>query len=217
MHRIVICFIKKFNRIFIFMLLLFSINLYMVSYALKFIDNKALYKADAILIPGAGIRSDGSLTYMLRDRMDKGIELYFLKKADKILVSGDHGRKNYDEVKSMRDYAISKGVPKEDIFMDHAGFSTYDSVYRARDVFCCKSIIIVTQKYHLYRAVFNARILGIQAYGVSAINYPYYGMPYYKAREFAARIKDYIYCMALPKPKFLGKKIPITESGVLTE
>jgi SanA protein len=130
------------------MLLLFSINLYMVSYALKFIDNKALYKADAILIPGAGIRSDGSLTYMLRDRMDKGIELYFLKKADKILVSGDHGRKNYDEVKSMRDYAISKGVPKEDIFMDHAGFSTYDSVCRARDVFCCKSLIIVTQKYH---------------------------------------------------------------------
>ena len=83
-------------------------------------------------------------------------------------MSGDHGRVSYDEVNTMKDYAINDGIPSDDIFMDHAGFSTYDSMYRAKEIFGVKKIVIVSQKYHLTRALYIAKKLGIEAYGVSA-------------------------------------------------
>ena len=132
-------------------------------------------------------------------------------------MSGDHGTKYYDEVNTMKAYAIEKGVPSEDIFMDHAGFSTYESMYRAKEVFEVSSAIAVTQKYHLYRAVYDGMKLGIEIHGVDTPHRIYGGEAYYGARELLARIKDFIICVFKPKPKFLGEKIPVFGNGDLTD
>ena len=116
---------------------------------------------DCILILGAGVRDDGSPTLMLADRLDQGLALYQQGAAPKIIVSGDHGSSGYDEVNTMKAYLVERGIPSEDVFMDHAGFSTYDSLYRARDIFQAQKLIIVTQKYHLYRALYIADCLRI--------------------------------------------------------
>jgi len=113
--------------------------------------------ADAAIVLGAKVFKSGALSQVLADRMDTGIELYQKGKVKKLLLTGDHGQTSYDEVNAMRRYALERGVPDEDIFMDHAGFSTYDSMYRARDVFMVRKAIIVTQEFHLSRALFIAR------------------------------------------------------------
>lgn len=105
---------------------------------------------------------------MLKDRLDQGIALYLNGAAPKLLMSGDHGRVKYDEVNRMKQYAIDQGVPSEDIFMDHAGFSTYESMYRSREVFQVERMIVVTQEYHLYRAVYDGNQLGVETYGIAA-------------------------------------------------
>lgn len=177
--------------------------------------------ADCILVLGAGVNSAAGVpSLMLRDRLDTGIELYKNGAAEKLIMSGDHGRVNYDEVNIMKQYAIDRGVPSEDVFMDHAGFSTYESMYRARDVFEVKKMIIVSQQYHLYRAVYNAKALGLEAYGVSTATDPgIYGVRAQQIRdmrETAARVKDFMYCIVKPKPTFLGEVIPVSGSGDLT-
>jgi vancomycin permeability regulator SanA len=156
---------------------------------------------------------------MLNDRLDQAYELYVNGKAGKILVSGDHGRKNYDEVNTMKKYLINKGVPPEDVFMDHAGFNTYESVYRVRDIFQVKKVIIVTQGYHLTRAVFIARELGLEACGVASDLHNYGEvMTIYRFRETAARNKDFFMAKLLrPQPTFLGETIPITGDGRVTD
>jgi vancomycin permeability regulator SanA len=156
---------------------------------------------------------------MLNDRLEQAYDLYKKGKASKIIVSGDHGSKSYDEVNTMKGFLIKKGVPPEDVFMDHAGFNTYESIYRARDIFKVKKVIIVTQKYHLTRAVFIARELGLEAYG-SASDLHDYGeiMKIYRLREAAARNKDFLKAKFLkPEPTFLGETIPITGDGSITE
>ena len=115
---------------------------------------------DCIIVLGAGLWDDKP-SPMLKDRLEKGISLYKAGAAPKLLMSGDHGRTGYNEVQVMKQYAIDAGVPSEDIFMDHAGFSTYESMIRARDIFGVTSPIVVTQKYHLYRAVYIGKSLGI--------------------------------------------------------
>ena len=150
---------------------------------------------------------------MLADRLDCAIRLYFAGAAPKLLMSGDHGSDDYDEVNVMKDYAIAAGVPSEDIFMDHAGFSTYESVYRARDVFEVQQPLIVTQHYHMYRALYIADALGLDASGVSADTRRYAGQSYRAAREVLARAKDFLQCITQPEPTFLGEAIPITGSG----
>lgn len=176
-------------------------------------------QADAILILGARVFSDGNVSLMLRDRLMVGLELYGMGKAEKILVSGDHGQKNYDEVNTMKDFLKDMGVPPADIFMDHAGFSTYESLYRARDIFQAKKVIIVTQKYHLMRALFIARELGLEAYGVAADQHVYQGVMFKnKLREIAARNKDFIMAKFLhPEPTYLGEVIPLTGDGSVTD
>jgi vancomycin permeability regulator SanA len=171
---------------------------------------------DCIIILGAGGRKDGSPSPMLKDRLDKGIELYNEGVAPKIIMSGDHGQKRYDEVNSMKKYAIEKGVPSEDIFMDHAGFSTYESIYRERDVFLVKKAIIVTQKYHMYRALYIADKLGLKADGVIAEDIKYSGQSGRETREVLARTKDFFKCIIKPKPTYLGKTIDITGNGDVT-
>lgn len=175
-------------------------------------------QAEAVIVLGAYVFPDGTPSTMLRDRLDTGIELYKSGKAPKLVLTGDHGHKTYDEVNAMREYAQSKGVAREDIFMDHAGFNTYDSMYRARDVFLIRKMIVVTQEYHLKRALYISRNLGIETYGVCADKRAYLNSRYYNLREVAARFKDYVQVKILkPKPTFLGTEIPVWLDGRLTD
>lgn len=207
--------------IFLLLIVAFTaINVYVQTTAAKYIyQAKDVPRADAILILGAYVFPDGTLSDMLRDRVTVGHELYQQKKAPKILVSGDHGHKNYDEVNTMKNYIKNQGVKGQDIFMDHAGFSTYESMYRARDIFQARRIIIVTQSYHLSRAVFIARELGLEAYGVNSDLHNYGPvMISYKLRETAARNKDFWLAKLLkPKPTFLGEPIPVFGDGGATD
>ena len=175
-----------------------------------------LENTDCVLVLGAGVRN-GSPTPMLRDRLITGISLYKSGAAPKIIMSGDHGREDYDEVNVMKSYAVENGVPDSDVFMDHAGFSTYDSIYRAKAVFEADSIIIVTQKYHLYRALYIADKLGVNAVGVAADLDDYSGQLKRDLREIAARDKDFFSCLFKPEPKYLGEKIPVSGDGNITD
>ena len=159
-------------------------------------------EVQAVMILGARVSSSGILSDMYRDRADTAIEIYRSGKAEKILVSGDHGRVEYDEVNAAKNYLLSKGIPAKDIFLDHAGFDTYDSLYRARDVFQVKSLIISTQDFHLPRAVYIARKLGIEAWGASADKHVYGGEQFYESREVLSRAKACMEVLLRAKPKF---------------
>ena len=178
-------------------------------------DYSKLNNIDCILILGAGIWGDKP-SPMLQDRLDEGIKLYKKGLSSKIIMSGDHGKEEYDEVNVMKSYAIEKGVPSKDIFMDHAGFSTYESVYRSKEVFEVKKMIIVTQKYHLYRALYIADRLDINAYGVNSNPKKYSGQIFREVREILARNKDFIYTIIKPKPTYLGESINVSGSGDIT-
>lgn len=196
-----------------------------INYYVEWIGAKYIYSAqdvpnaDTVLIMGAYVFPDGTLSAMLKDRVMVGYDLYENGKAPKIIVSGDHGRKDYDEVNTMKDFIKNKGVPGRDIFMDHAGFSTYESLYRARDIFRVKKVIIVTQRYHLLRALFIARELGLEAYGVASDKHDYGPvMATYELREMAARNKDFWSAKVFkPKPTFLGEAIPVFGDGGATD
>ncbi|MGN1450505.1 MAG: vancomycin high temperature exclusion protein, partial [Eubacteriales bacterium] len=112
---------------------------------------------------------------------------------------------------------LEKGVPEEDIFKDHAGFSTYESIYRAKVVFGAEKVVIVTQKYHIYRALYIAKSLGLDAVGVASDPRAYRGELYRQAREYAARVKDFGMCLFKPLPTYLGELIPISGDGRMTE
>lgn len=176
----------------------------------------ALTDVDCILVLGCLVKSDGVPSDMLHDRLQRGVELYDLGAAPKILMTGDHGRDGYDEVDAMKRFAVEAGVPSENVFMDHAGFSTYESMYRARDIFQAKKILIVTQEYHLYRAIYIAESLGLEAYGVAADYRSYSGQLSRDVREMLARVKDFGTSLFQPKPTFLGEAIPIWGDGNLT-
>ena len=171
---------------------------------------------DCILILGCLVKSDGSPSDMLKDRLQGGIKLYKVGGAPKILMSGDHGSEEYDEVNAMKKYAIDAGVPSEDIFMDHAGFSTYDSIYRAKEIFGAEKIIIVTQEYHLYRALYIAEELGVEAYGVASDYRTYRNQFVRDAREVLARAKDFVFAAFKPEPTYLGMPVSLEGSGDVT-
>ena len=174
----------------------------------------SLDHADCVLVLGARVYDNESLSPILKDRVDCALAIYNAGKTDKLLFSGDHGQKDYDEVNAMMDYAVEKGVPKEDIFLDHAGFSTYESVYRARDVFLVSDVIIVTQKFHLSRAVYNAQALGLNVSGVNSDPRVYANAKFDALRETLARVKDFFYVnIFVPEPKYLGETIPIFGSS----
>ena len=178
-------------------------------------ESSKLENIDCIIILGAGIWGDKP-SPMLEDRLLQGIELYNNNVSTKIIMSGDHGREEYDEVNIMKEFAIEKGVPSENIFMDHAGFSTYESIYRAKEIFEADKIVIVTQKYHLYRALHIANSLGIEAYGVGADPRQYVGAMYREIREILARNKDFVKCLFKPEPTYLGETIPVSGNGNAT-
>ena len=199
--------------------LVLSINFYVVEIAkdkmIKDNNYSSLKDVDCILILGAGIWGDKP-SPMLEDRLKEGIKLYKDSIAPKIIMSGDHGREEYDEVNIMKEYAIEQGVTSEDIFMDHAGFSTYESIYRAKEIFDADNIVIVTQEYHLYRALYIADKLDIDAYGVNSDPRKYSGQTFRELREILARNKDFINCIIKPKPTYLGESIPVSGDGDIT-
>ena len=179
-------------------------------------EQAAKLDADAILVLGARVWDDGQPSGILKDRIITGVDVYQSGASERLLMSGDHGQDDYDEVNAMKDYAIELGVAPEVIFMDHAGFSTYESLYRARDIFQIKTVVIVSQQYHLYRAHYVARALVLNAYGVPADLGDYAGMPRFEAREILARMKDFFYAIFQPLPTYLGDVIPITGDGNAT-
>lgn len=175
-----------------------------------------LEDVDCILVLGCLVKDDGKPSDMLNDRLKRGVELYDLGAAPKLLMSGDHGREDYDEVATMKQYAIDAGIASENVFMDHAGFSTYESIFRAKEIFQADKILIVSQEYHLYRALYIAEKLGVEAYGVSADYRNYVGQSMRNFREMLARIKDWGSCIFKPDPTYLGEIIPIFGDGNLT-
>ena len=205
--------------IVVLIVLIFGINFYVRLSTKKQIIKESEYSKlsdiDCIIILGAGIWGDKP-SPMLEDRLLEGINLYQNNISDKIIVSGDHGRKEHDEVNIMKNYLIEKGIPSENIFMDHAGFSTYESIYRAKEIFQAKKMVIVTQKYHLYRALYIAKKIGIESYGVGSDPRQYVGATNREIREIFARDKDFIKCIFKPKPTYLGDTIPVSGNGDVT-
>lgn len=207
--------------IFITALIPLIMNIYVISFSSQYIltpDEFAEQNVDCVMVLGAGVWGD-SPSHMLEERLNRGIEVYNSPATNRLLMSGDHGRTDYDEVNVMKSFAMQSGAASHEVFMDHAGFSTYESMYRARDVFDVKSLIIVTQEYHLYRAIYDARKLGLEAYGVAAdgqYNYALDMRLYNNFRESLARCKDILWCIAEPEPTYLGEVIPISASGNLT-
>lgn len=219
--------LKKAISLLLLLALIFAqipilINAYMYEFSSRYfltVEEASQENFDCVLVLGAGVWGD-SPSHMLEERLNKGIEVYKTGCTKRILMSGDHGREEYDEVNVMKDFAVDGGAIAEEVFMDHAGFSTYESMYRAKEVFQVKKVVIVTQKYHLYRAVYNARKLGLDAYGVAADGQYNYSLPvrtYNNSREAIARCKDFIWCIFKPEPTYLGEIIPISSSGVLTD
>ncbi len=201
----------------IILIIIFGINAYVkLSVKKKIINIEKIEKNyDTILILGAGLRN-GKPSPVLKDRLDTAYTLYEKGIAPKIIVSGDHGTKNYDEVNVMKNYLIEKGVPSEDIFMDHAGFSTYDSLYRAKNVFLSEKIVIVTQEFHLYRSLYIAKKLNLDSAGVSATLRHYSGEIKFELREILARVKDFVKTIFKPKSKYIGEEIPVFGDGNIT-
>ena len=179
-------------------------------------EAKELTDVDCIIVLGASVLDNETPSLMLEDRLKKGIELYYATNVPKLLMSGDHGGMYYDEVNVMKNYAIKEGVPSSDIFMDHAGFSTYESMYRAKEIFGIDKIIIVTQEYHLTRAIYIAEALGIEAYGVPAEDIRYSGQTGRDIREFLAIAKDFFSSIIKPEPSHLGSPIDISGDGNVT-
>lgn len=191
-----------------------GINFYVMKSSEKYIlgMNNAGEDYDCVLVLGCAVWGD-TPSHMLEDRLLVGIELCKNGASEKLLVSGDHGTEEYDEVNVMKTFATDRGLDSEDVFMDHAGFSTYESMYRARDIFKAKKVLIVTQEYHLYRAVFVARKLGLDAYGVPSDLRDYGGQIFRDIREILARNKDLIYTIVQPEPTYLGEPVPIHGNG----
>ncbi len=169
---------------------------------------------DCIIVPGAMVYQNSVPSAMLVDRLNVALEIYNKKVVNKIIVSGDHGTKEYDEVNTMRTYLINRGIPSEDIFMDHAGFDTYQTIYRARDVFRVKKALIATQDYHLLRALYIGQKLSVDLHGIDSTLRVYNNETKNRIREYFARVKAFIECeVTKPKPKYLGDYIPIYGDG----
>ena len=218
---------RKMRNILLFLagLFLFGIlsvaiiNFYMISYADRYTiteeEASDLADIDCIMVLGCGVYQNNP-TPLLEDRLKRGVAVFQTGVSPKILMSGDHGQENYDEVNVMKQYALDQGIPEKDIFMDHAGFSTYESMCRAREIFGIDKMIIVTQKYHLPRAVYLARKLGIEAYGIASDYRSFGGQFYRDCREVLARVKDFFVAIIQPDPTYLGEAIPISGNGTIT-
>ncbi|MBP5289343.1 MAG: YdcF family protein [Clostridia bacterium] len=203
-----------------------TLNLVVILSARSFVmeldeGKKTGFQADAILVLGAGVRPDKTPSHMLEDRLLTALALYQSDVCARIIVSGDHGGEYYDEVNVMKGYLVDRGVPSECVFMDHAGFDTYDSLYRAKAIFGAKSLLLVTQRYHSYRAVYIGERLGVSCRAVAAPILSHSGtgyakQPWFTFRETVARAKDVFTCLIRPAPRFLGDPVDLSGSGDVT-
>lgn len=180
-------------------------------------EKAVLLDADCILVLGAGLTAEGKPSVVLSDRLETAFQLCKNGASDRILVSGDHGQNDYDEANAMKSFLVQKGVDPDVIFADHAGFSTYDTMYRAKAVFGAKKVIVVTQDFHISRAVYIARALGLEAYGVTADIHRYSALNWYEVRETAARGAYVVKSIFKPEPVYLGPQIPLSGSGAATD
>ena len=172
---------------------------------------------DCILVLGAGIKADGSLSNLLRDRMTMGVRLMEEGGAPVLLLTGDgKDPARHDEVGAMEAFAVEKGIAEATILKDPLGLSTYESLWRAKYVYGMEKVIIVTQQYHLYRSIYAAEALGLEAYGVACDYRQYSGQLKRDLREVLARAKDVATGIFQPKPTYLGEAIPIWGDGNLT-
>ena len=197
-----------------------AINYYVLKssspYILSVDEAGKLENADCIMVLGRRIDKNGQPSLLLNDRLQKGIELYENDVAPRLLMSGGHGRTRYSGIQTMKSLAVASGIPSSHVFMDHAGFTTYESMFRAEDIFNVKKVIIVTQDYHLPRAIYTERALGIDAYGVATRPDTYHGHAKRESKEAFLRYRDFFTVLFRPDPKRLGDKIPITGNGNIT-
>ncbi len=208
--------ILKVSFLFILIIFIFSfsINLYMILYSEKYVYNSIddIPEMYTVIIPGAKVYAD-NVSHVVRDRIDGAVNCIKRKKSERILISGDHGRKDYDEVNQIRKYIQNiYNINDDIIFMDHAGFSTYETMYRAKKIFCVDKAVIVTQKFHTARAVYIARKLGIDAVAYEApesVKYSKLLHLNWNVREYFARVKNFFLVLFRVKPTYLGNVIPI--------
>lgn len=202
-------------------LIIMRVESYGNKYILSFDDLAKHQDFDAILVLGAGLTDDNTPSDILTDRLLSSLKAYELGASNKFILSGDHGRENYNEVKAMKKFILQSNntIDESNIFLDHAGFSTYESMYRAKEIFKAKKILIITNEYHLPRALYIARNLGITAYGVPSDIRNYLNIISYSTREKLAQIKDFININFIkPEPTFLGDPIPVNSSnGLITD
>ena len=183
-------------------------------YIYSSVDNIPAHYVGMVL--GAHVDKDGTPSSVLADRLNTALLLYRKGKFKRFLLTGDHGRKNYDEVNNMKNYLKEQGVPESDIFLDHAGFDTYNSMVRAGEVFQVKDVIIITQKFHLSRALYIARKKGLDAVGFDAGMTNQSPLKTLEFRESLANMKAFWEVLINKKPKFLGTQIPITGDSRLS-
>lgn len=179
-------------------------------------EQAAAYNADAIVVLGASVLPDGTPSGILQDRLDDAIALYFAGAAPKIIMSGDNGSASYNECWAMKRYAVERGVPSEDVFCDHAGFSTYETMYRVRHVFGAQRIVVATQTHHLYRALYAAKGLGMEAVGVPSDYHAYENQDWYDLREIPARTKDFFQTLVKAEPTVMSEPVSLDQSGDVT-
>lgn len=165
--------------------------------------------ADCAVVLGAGVYPDQTPSPVLQDRLETALSLYREGRVRRLLVSGDHGRASYDETNTMRLWLEARGVPHRDVFMDHAGFDTYSSMWRAKHVFGAKKVIVVTQRFHLARSVYLARAMGMEAEGAAADRRWYRGMVWLEMREVASRTKAALDVVTQRRPRHTGPPISL--------
>lgn len=210
---------KKIFKLIILIVVL-SLFIYGINIRINKIGSNVCDEGDfpkqAALVLGAKVWNNGNMSDIFKDRVKTAINLYNDGKVEKILISGDHGQVDYDEVNAAKEYLLENNIKPEDIFLDHAGFDTYDSLYRARDIFKANSLVVVTQYFHLPRALYIAKKLGIDSCGVSADLQKYYGEKTRNRREVLAKVKAWLNVVFNSNPKYLGDEIPLSGSGMNT-
>ena len=206
---------KKYLKIALYLAIIGLVAIISVNYYVKSSTKKNIYysikkfpKNDVGIIFGAGINGDQPSKY-LKDRLDAGIALYKANRINKILLSGDNGRDEYDELTVMKNYCFNHGVDTTKIFIDYAGFDTYSTVYRAKHIFNIKKATLISQEYHLNRAIYIGQKLGIKSVGYSANNGEYLGYKYVTFREYGSIFKSFFDVLRNREPRFLGNPIDI--------
>lgn len=214
---------KKYRKKAIYFFLFLLISVLGINFYVKYTSNKLCYKysenipkCEIAIVFGAGINGNIPSKY-LKDRLDAGIELYKNKKVEKLLLSGDNGNDEHDEILVMKNYCYQNGVDTTKIYVDYAGFDTYSTMYRAKEIFKIKRAILISQNYHLDRAVYIGNALEVQSFGFIADEGEYNQYKINSIREYLAVVKSVIDVNRNRKPRFLGTIIDINGESNYTK